>query len=85
MVLDNYGVHDCHKVRTFLEGHKDKIELLFLPTYSPDENQPIERVWGTVKEWINSNYMFSDKQELTKYVHKGLRLYQLFKLQDKVS
>ena len=85
MVLDNYVVHDCHKVRAFLENHKDKIELLFLPTYSPDENQPIERVWGTVKEWINSNYLFADKQELTKYVHKGLRLYQLFKLHQKLS
>ena len=83
MVVDNYVVHDCYKVRAFLELNKDKIELLFLPTYSPDDNQPIERVWGTVKEWINSNYLFSDKQELTKYVHKGLRLYQLFKLKEK--
>lgn len=85
MVLDNYVVHDCSKVRAFLEQNKDKIELLFLPTYSPDDNKVIERVWGTVKEWINSNYMFADKSELTKYVHKGLRLYQLFKLKEKTS
>jgi putative transposase len=85
MVLDNYVVHDCSKVRAFLEQNKDKIELLFLPTYSPDDNNVIEMVWGTVKEWINSNYMFADKRELTKYVHKGLRLYQLFKLKEKTS
>lgn len=85
MILDNYVVHHCHKVREFIESNKDKIEFLPLPTYSPDENQPIERVWGTVKDWINSNYLFSDKQELKTYVRKGLHQYQLFKYKQKIS
>lgn len=85
MILDNYCVHSCKRTLAFLEEHKDEIELLFLPTYSPDYNQPIERVWGTVKDWSNSNYMFADKDELMKYAHKGLRLYQLFKLNEKAS
>lgn len=83
IVLDNYCVHSCKRTLVFLEKNKDKIELLFLPTYSPDDNKPIERVWGTVKDWVNSNYLFSGKEELMKYAHKGLRKYQLFKLHDK--
>lgn len=77
MIIDNYCVHHCKKVRAFVDSNKDRIEFLPLPTYSPEDNDVIERVWGTTKDWINSNYLFEDKLELKKYTHKGLRLYQL--------
>jgi len=39
MILDNYSVHKTKAVERFLERHP-RLQLLFLPTYSPDENQP---------------------------------------------
>lgn len=85
MIVDNYCVHDCKRTTAFLDKNSEKIELVPLPTYSPDDNALIERVWGTTKEWINSNYLFSDKYELMKYVHKGLRLYQLHSIKEKAA
>lgn len=44
MILDNVRFHHAKALKPFLENHADKLELVFLPAYSPDFN-PIERVW----------------------------------------
>ncbi len=43
LVLDNVPYHHGKLLKPYLEKNKDKIELIFLPAYSPDFN-PIERV-----------------------------------------
>ncbi|XEQ92324.1 IS630 family transposase ISBs2 [Sporomusa carbonis] len=41
MILDNAKIHHAKFIQPFLQEHKDTLELLFLPPYSPNLN-PIE-------------------------------------------
>ena len=38
LILDNLRVHHGKKVTAWLEKHKDKIEIFYLPAYSPELN-----------------------------------------------
>jgi len=38
LILDNLRVRHSKQVKTWLEKHKDQIELFFLPAYSPEFN-----------------------------------------------
>lgn len=75
VILDNYCVHHSKAVMRFLESH-ERLNFLFLPTYSPEENQPIERTWGTVKNWSTANQAFSEYSELVTQVKNGLQRFQ---------
>jgi transposase len=55
VILDNSRSHHSKKVKAWLEWNK-KIELVFLPPYSPNLNT-IERLWKFMnKKIINNNY-----------------------------
>ena len=54
MILDNVRFYHAKLLQPFLDKNKDKIELVFLPAYSPDFN-PIERVWWYMKKKITNN------------------------------
>jgi len=41
-------------LKPVLERYKHKIELIFLPPYSPDLN-PVERVWWLMRKRITHN------------------------------
>jgi putative transposase len=43
MVLDNVHFHHAKRLKPLLKRYRDRIELIFLPPYSPDLN-PVERV-----------------------------------------
>jgi transposase len=47
LIMDNLSVHKVAKIRDLVS--KLKINILFLPPYSPDFN-PIEMLWSKVKE-----------------------------------
>ena len=44
VICDNAKFHMSKEVTVYLWEHRDRIELHFLPPYSPDCN-PMERVW----------------------------------------
>jgi transposase len=48
LVADRAKYHTSHETALWLMDHKDRIELFFLPPYSPDLN-PDEWVWENVK------------------------------------
>lgn len=48
LVADRAKYHTSHETTLWLMDHKDRIELFFLPPYSPDLN-PDEWVWKNVK------------------------------------
>lgn len=73
IVLDNAPWHKSKKSLSFLEKMKKKIDVLWLPTYSPDFN-PIEHLWNFMKS-IMSNFFFPTMKELNNtinYFFKGL-------------
>jgi len=63
LVADNAPWHKSKKVLKFLENVSDKIEVLWLPAYSPDFN-PIEHLWRFMKEFV-SNFFVPKITELT--------------------
>jgi len=53
-MLDNVRYHHAKLLKPFLEKNSKKLELIFLPAYSPDLN-PIERVWWYMRKKISHN------------------------------
>ncbi len=51
LILDNLRVHHSSKVTEWVEKHKDKIELFYLPPYAPEYN-PDEHVNSDLKRSV---------------------------------
>ncbi|MEX8549185.1 MAG: IS630 family transposase [Mucilaginibacter sp.] len=67
MVLDNVPYHHAKRLKPILERYKHRIELVYLPPYSPDLN-PIERVWWYMRKKITHNrYVQNLKDRITKF------------------
>ena len=50
--MDNANFHRKKKLGEIAERYS--VNLLFLPTYSPDFN-PIEKFWANMKKWLRKN------------------------------
>jgi len=76
IVLDNARVHHAKQLSPFLESNKDRLELLFLPPYSPDLN-PMEWCWKFLRKEVTHNTFFPNfknlKREIVKFVLKHKR------------
>ncbi len=67
LILDNVRYHHARILKPFLEKNKDKIELMFLPAYSPDLN-PIERIWWYMRKKImNNRYVDTLKNRMIEF------------------
>ena len=64
LILDNHSVHRSKKVKAYVEKHKDKLELFYLPPYSPDMN-PQELVNQDVKANSNNFKALKSLKDLT--------------------
>jgi transposase len=53
LVLDNLRVHHSKPVKAWIEEHQEKIEVFFLPSYSPELN-PDERLNADLKHKITT-------------------------------
>ena len=62
MVLDNVPYHHAKRLKPILERYKHRIELVYLPPYSPDLN-PIERVWWYMRKKITHNRYVQNLQD----------------------
>ena len=69
MILDNARIHHAKLLREFLEANKDRLELWFLPPYSPQLNK-IEGLWKWLKDSVVNNVFFHTRQEIQKAVNK---------------
>jgi len=77
VVLDNYRIHKSEIVHAALAGYwRGRIELHFLPPYSPDHNR-IERVWQDLHANVTRNHRCADMatlmREVRYYLHKRNR------------
>ncbi|MBK6627550.1 MAG: transposase [Flavobacteriales bacterium] len=53
LILDNLPVHHAKVLRPWLEKHKERIELFFMPGYSPELN-PVEVANADLKKNVTS-------------------------------
>ncbi|MGQ0421074.1 IS630 family transposase, partial [Bacillus sp. HC-Mk] len=67
LILDNARIHHAKLIQPFLRKHCHRLELVFLPPYSPDLNL-IEGVWKWLKSDIIHNVFYSSIYEIQKNV-----------------
>jgi len=63
LILDNLRSHHGKIVKEWLEAHKEKIEVLYLPSYSPELN-PDEYLNGDLKQGVHSGLPARNQKEL---------------------
>lgn len=63
LVLDNAKHHHAKKLRDYLESIKDRLELFFLPAYSPEINA-IEMLWKKTRRGVTHNRYFNTLKEM---------------------
>ena len=75
MVLDNVRYHHAKALQGWLEENKERIELHFLPAYSPQFN-PIEMVWKATKKASVHNRYFENLDQLHKTIFRRFNRFQ---------
>lgn len=81
LIVDGHPTHKAKLVRSFVAQHSARIELFFLPPYSPELN-PDELAWAHVKTKL-AKRTAQTKVELKAAVNRALR--QLQQMPDIVS
>lgn len=67
VVLDNASAHTTPALDTFLAHNSHRLELVFLPTYSPHLNL-IERLWKLMRAQLTNNQFFDTLANLAQAV-----------------
>jgi transposase len=73
LIVDNVKYHKSAEVNAWVAQHKDRIELFFLPGYSPDLN-PDEWVWKNVKNDHVARIVPDRPGHLYEIAEKALRM-----------
>ena len=75
LIVDNLSVHHSKTVKEWIKKHIDKIEIFYLPAYSPEYN-PDEYLNNTLKRELEKMGFSKTQEELEKKVRSILRKYQ---------
>jgi len=75
LIVDNLRVHHARKLREWMAARRDRIELFYLPFYSPKLN-PDEYLNNDLKGGIRRAPAASNCDELKKQVDSHLRMLQ---------
>lgn len=75
LIVDGSSVHKAVKVREFVASTQGRLQLFFLPSYSPQLN-PDEWVWKNVKHDRIARKVPQTKDELKTIAHGALRRLQ---------
>jgi len=75
LILDNLRVHHAKVVKAWLAKHKDKIEVFYLPAYSPEPN-PDEYLNCDLKEGVHSRSPARNNEQLKKKIISHMRMLQ---------
>ena len=73
LILDNARVHRSKVLGEWLKENKNKIELFFIPPYSPDLN-PDERINSDVKYGVGSQAPKRTEKELSSAVDEHMNM-----------
>jgi transposase len=74
LVVDGCSIHKANEVKEYVESTKGKLELYFLPPYSPQLN-PDEQVWKNVKEYVAKQFP-KNRSQLREMLKKALERLQ---------
>ena len=74
LIVDGHPAHKSRLVKRFVEDNAERLELFYLPPYSPQLN-PDELVWGHVKSRV-AKATVRTKDELKNMVQRTLRRLQ---------
>ena len=77
VIADRHPVHRSARVRRFVESANGRLELYFLPSYSPELN-PEELVWGHIKRRQVGKKFITGPDQFKKLVIAALRRLQKF-------
>jgi transposase len=69
LFLDNDRAHKAKAVRQLLEKHEHRIQLEWLPSYSPELN-PQEDVWRQMRRQVTHNHYFEHLNALLEAVEQ---------------
>jgi len=75
LILDNLKVHHSAAVSEWLEKHKEKIEVFYLPSYSPELN-PDEYLNNSLKGRVHSGVRAKNAKQLETKARKHMRRLQ---------
>ena len=75
LILDNLRVHHSYVVKDWVEQHRSKIELFFLPSYSPELN-PDEYLNCDLKDGVHSGAPARSKSQLKNKALSHMRKLQ---------
>lgn len=65
VVLDNASAHTTAAIDSFVQAHATRLELVYLPTYSPHLNL-IERLWRYMRSQLTRNHFFASLPALAQ-------------------
>ena len=71
LIVDRGPAHVSKKTRAFVASIKDKLELYYLPPYSPELN-PDELVWNDLKNNTVGRSVVTSKEEFKAVVIKNM-------------
>jgi transposase len=79
MIVDNVKYHHSHKVRDWLEmkENKNKIQLHYLPAYSPHFNAQ-EAAWRITRRKMTHNKFFENERRLYESLLRQFNRFQGF-------
>lgn len=75
LIVDNGPSHVSKKTKDFVSGISEKLELFYLPPYSPDLN-PDELVWNHLKTNTVGRSTVTDKANFKKQVTRSMKSLQ---------
>lgn len=77
LIIDNAPAHRAKIVDKFLKSVKDKLEVIFLPPYSPKLN-PIEHFWTYVRDWVTHDHFHPKFEDLVETLRSFLVKHKTF-------
>lgn len=75
LILDNLKVHHGKLVSAWLEKHKEKIEVFFLPPYAPEYN-PDEYLNHALKLSVHTGQLPYTAEDISHKIHSFMRRLQ---------
>ncbi len=75
LILDNLKVHHGKLVSAWLEKHKEKIEVFFLPPYAPEYN-PDEYLNHALKLSVHTGLLPYTTEDISHKIHSFMRRLQ---------